>query len=181
VIENLPGLVESKRFLGREFLTWLVHRIEETGGGFELEDGPVEVQLGDRLHLAGGIDKTARLTVVGEGDVRHERGAGLRRGKLIDRARLVLRRAERRWEVTLDGGVLEYASLRCPSLDDRDRSVHDDPRAVFENDLFLRLADVEEVIGVIDALFAAFCRLRATDSWSRHTVPELRGWVESLT
>ena len=30
--EDFLAVVQSKRFLGREFLTWLVHRIEEGGG-----------------------------------------------------------------------------------------------------------------------------------------------------
>jgi hypothetical protein len=181
VIEDLPGLVESKRFLGREFLTWLVYLAEEEGGRFEVADGPVEIHLGDRVVLAGGQDESARLTVVGAGDVRAEVGAGLRRGKLVDRARLTVRRGERQWEVTLDGGVLDYGALRCPPLGDRDLGAHDDPRAAFENDLFLRLADVEELVEVVDALFAEFCRQRASETWSRRTLPELRGWVEGLT
>lgn len=180
MIEDLPGLTRSKQFLGREFLTWLVYKAEEDGGRFELADGPVEIHLGDRVVLAGGQDERARLTVVGAGDVRSEVGAGLRRGKLVDRARLTVRRGERRWEVTLDGGLLDYGALRCPPLGDADASAYDDPRAAFENDLFLRLADVEELVGALDAVFAEFCRLRATDAWSRQTLPELRGWVEGL-
>jgi len=180
VIEDLPGIIESKRFLGREFLTWLVFQAEEEGGRFELPEGPIEVHLGDRLVLAGGQDEGARLTLVGAGDMRAEIGAGLRRGKLVDRARLTFRRGERQWELTMDGGVLEHGAVRCPPLGDRDFGAHDDPRAAFENDLFLRLADVEEILDVIDALFAEFCRIRATDAWSRRTLPELRGWVEGL-
>jgi hypothetical protein len=178
VIQDLPGLLEAKRFLGREFLTWLVHRAEEDGGRFEAPDGPVEIHLGDRLVLAGGQDERARLTVVGAGDVRPEIGAGLRRGKLVDRARLTVRRGGRSWELTVDGGVLDLGAVRCPPLGDRDGG---DPRAAFENDLFLRLADVEELLDVLDALFAAFGRVRASDAWSRQAVPALRAWMEELT
>lgn len=180
MIQDLPALVQAKRFLGREFLTWLVYRAEETGGLFDAPDGPVEVHLGDRLVLAGAEDDRARLTIVGAGDVRAEIGAGLRRGKVIDRARLTIRRGERQWELTLDGGVLDVGALRCPPLGDRDRGVHADPRAAFENDLFLRLADIEEALGVLDALFAEFARLRVSETWPREIVPALRGWAEGL-
>lgn len=181
MIQDLPGLLDAKRFLGREFLTWLVHRAEEDGGRFEMPDGPVEVHLGDRLVLAGGQDERARLTVVGAGDVRPEIGAGLRRGKLVDRARLTVRRGERSWELTVDAGVLDLGAVRCPPLGDRDAGAHGDPRAAFENDLFLRLADVEELLDVLDGLFAEFCRVRASDAWSRQAVPALRAWMEELT
>src|SRR5262249_12107332 len=116
VSDDFLSVVQSKRFLGREFLTWLVHRAEEGEARVEDDGQMTEVQLGDRAVLAGGADGRARLTIVGEGDVRAEIGAGLRRGKLLDRARLVLVRGERRWELLLDGGMLAYEAVRCPAL-----------------------------------------------------------------
>ncbi len=178
--EDFLSVVETKRFLGREFLTWLVHQLEEGGGKVEYEGDVLELALGDRVVLqGGGLDK-ARLTVVGEGDVRPELGAGLRGGKLMDRARISLTRGERRWELVLDGGLLTYDSLRCPTLGDDDKAIQDDPRASFENDLFLRLADMEDAISVIDRLFADFCKLRGASSWSGRTLPALRAWVDGL-
>jgi hypothetical protein len=179
VSDDFLSVVQSKRFLGREFLTWLVHRAEEGEARVEDDGETTEVQLGDRAVLAGGADGRARLTVVGEGDVGAEIGAGLRRGKLLDRARLVLVRGERRWELLLDGGMLAYEAVRCPALGDRDGGAGD-RRAAFENDLFLRLADVEEAVGVLDRLFAEFCALRASSAWHERTLPALRRWVEGL-
>ena len=84
--EDFLAVVETKRFLGREFLTWLVHRLE-TAGGQIAEDGVVvQLALGDSVVLAGGAPDKARTTVVGAGDLGSEMGAGLRRGKLLDRA-----------------------------------------------------------------------------------------------
>ncbi len=176
--EDFLAVVQEKRFLGREFLTWLVHRIESDGGRFEIDGAPVELTLGDRVVLEGGQANT-RLTIVGPGDVRAEIGAGLRGGKLVDRTRLVVRRGERHWELTLDGGLLVYEGLRCPALGAKDDGP-DDPRAALENDLFLRLADVEDAVGVVDALFADFCRLRGASSWATRTLPALRAWVDTL-
>jgi hypothetical protein len=181
VTEDFLAVVQSKRFLGREFLTWLVHRIEEGDRHVEHDGQVTEVRLGDRIVLAGGdpADK-ARLTVVGEGDTRAEIGAGLRRGKLIDRARLLLLRGDRRWELTLDGAMLTYEALRCPPLGDRDAAAQEDPRAAFENDLFLRVADAEDAVGVIDVLFAEFCALRGSSAWRERELPALRAWVDGL-
>jgi hypothetical protein len=174
--EDFVVVVETKRFLGREFLTWLVHYIEEDGGRIARPEGEIEVHLGDRLVLEGPV-KGERLALSGPGDLRAELGAGLRRGKLLDRAHLIVRRGERRWELVLDGGMFTVGALRCPPLGERDGG---DPRAAFENDLFLRLADVEEALGVLDGLFADFCRLRASRAWQRETLPALRAWVEGL-
>ena len=176
--EDFLAVVEAKRFLGREFLTWLVHRIEEGDGGVAHEGVVTELQLGDRVVLAGARDE--RLTVVGAGDMRAEIGAGLQRGKLIDRARLVLVRGERRWELTLDGGLLAYEAVRCPPLGPRDAAQQEDPRAALENDLFLRVADLEDALGVLDRLFADFCRVRGATAWQAATLPALRAWVEGL-
>jgi hypothetical protein len=176
--EDFLAVVQEKRFLGREFLTWLVHRIEEGEAQVAVDGQVTELQLGDRLALAGADDKD-RLTLVGPGDVRPELGAGLRRGKLVDRARLVLVRGDRRWELTVDGGMLSFEAVRCPALGPRDAAATDDPRAAFENDLYLRLADLEDALGVLDALFAEFGRLRGTSAWSRRELPALRAWAES--
>jgi len=174
------AVVETKRFLGREFLTWLVHRIEEGERHVEHDGQVTELRLGDRAVLAGGADGKARLTIADTGDSRAEIGAGLRRGKLLDKARLVLVRGERRWEVTLDGGMLSYDGLRCPKLGERDAGAEDDPRAAFENDLFLRLADAEDAIGVLDRLFAEFVAVRASSDWQREALPALRDWARTL-
>jgi hypothetical protein len=176
VSEDFVVVAETKRFLGREFLTWLVHRIEEDGGRLARPEGAVELHLGDRLTLEGP-GKGDRLTLTGPGDHRAELGAGLRRGKLLDRAHLVIRCGERRWELVLDGGMFTVGGLRCPPLGERDGG---DPRAAFENDLILRLADVEEALGVLDLLFAEFCRLRVSRTWHEDTLPALRAWVSAL-
>jgi hypothetical protein len=178
--EDFLAVVETKRFLGREFLTWLVHRIEEGDARIEHDGQPFELQLGDHLALAGGVQDKERLTVVGEGDVRPEIGAGLRRGKLLDRARLILLRGDRRWELMLDGGMLTYDALRCPPLGDRDTGAQDDPRAALENDLFLRLADMEEAVAVLDGLFGEFCAARGGAAWTARVLPALRAWVDGL-
>ena len=178
--EDFLAVVEQKRFLGREFLTWLVWTIEEGGGRIERDGDIVELQLGDRVTLAGtGADK-ARLTVAGTGDLRDEMGAGLRRGKLLDQARLAILRGERRWELSLDGGLLTYDGLRCPALGPHEAAGPEERRAAFENDLFLRIADVEDAVGVLDRLFAEFCRVRGASSWSARTLPALRAWVDDL-
>lgn len=178
--ENFLQVVESKRFLGREFLTWLIGRLEDEGGRIEIEGDLLDLALGDRVILDSGGDPAARLSLVDEGDLRPELGAGLRRGKLLDKARISITRGERRWELTLDGGMLTYDSLRCPPLGDRDPGLADDRRAAFENDLFLRLADIEDAVGVIDWLFAAFCKVRASSSWADAALPSLQAWVAEL-
>ncbi|MFN8544060.1 MAG: hypothetical protein U0807_07635 [Candidatus Binatia bacterium] len=176
--EDFLAVVQAKRFLGREFLTWLVHRIEDGDGRFPIEGDVIEVALGDRVVLAGGEGDKETLTVVGAGDVGAEIGAGLRRGKLIDKARFTVTRGERRWELVLDGGMFTYDGLRCPALGDRDPQ--GDARAAFENDLFLRLADVDEAIGFMDGLFAEFCRVRGDRTWRTRELPALRAWVDGL-
>ena len=180
--EDFLAVVETKRFLGREFLTWLVHVIEEGGGRITRDADVIELQLGDRVVLAGtgtGPDQP-RLTVAGTGDLRPEIGAGLRRGKLLDQAKIAIVRGERRWELSLDGGMLTYDSLRCPKLGDRDAGTQDDPRAAFENDLFLRIADLEDAVDVLDRLYAEFCRVRGSSAWNGKALPALRTWIGSL-
>lgn len=178
--EDFLHVVETTRHLGREFLTWLVHRVEEEGGKVEVGKDAFEVMLGDRVLLAGGGESPSRLTIYEEGDMRLELGAGLQRGKLIDRAQLTVTRGEQRFELTFDGGLYTFDSLRPPKLGPRDDAAKDDPRAALENDLFLRLADIEELTGIFDKLFAEFATLRVSAAWGEEALPELRRWVAEL-
>jgi hypothetical protein len=178
--EDFLAVVESKRFLGREFLTWLVYTIEEAGGRIERDGEILELVLGDRVVLAGSGPDRPRLTVAGTGDLRPEIGAGLRRGKLLDQGKIAIVRGERRWELSLDGGMLAYDGLRCPALGGRDTASREDARAALENDLFLRIADLEEAIDILDRLYAEFCTVRGSSSWGRKTLPALRSWVDTL-
>jgi hypothetical protein len=178
--EDFLAVVETKRFLGREFLTWLVHRIEEEGGRLVRDADVIELQLGDRVVLAGTGPDKPRLSVAGTGDLRPEIGVGLRRGKLLDQAKIAIVRGERRWELSLDGGMLTYDGIRCPKLGERDAGAADDPRAAFENDLFLRVADLEDAIDVLDRLYAEFCRVRGSSTWAGRELPALRRWAQSL-
>lgn len=178
--EDFLAVVEAKRFLGREFLTWLVHTIEEGGGRIVRDADVIELSLGDRVVLAGTGPDKPRLSVAGTGDLRPEIGAGLRRGKLLDQAKISITRGERRWELSLDGGMLTYDSLRCPPLGERDAAGPEEARAAFENDLFLRVADVEDAMDVLDRLYAEFCRLRGSPAWSKKTLPALRAWAAGL-
>ena len=52
--EDFLAVVQAKRFLGREFLTWLVHRIEDVDRKLEFDHDVVELVLGDRVVLEGG-------------------------------------------------------------------------------------------------------------------------------
>jgi hypothetical protein len=76
--------------------------------------------------------------------------------------------------------ALPYEALRCPPLGERDAATGLDPRARLENDLFLRIADLEEVVGVLDRLFAEFCALRGTSAWQARALPALRAWIGGL-
>lgn len=178
--QDFLAVVETKRFLGREFLTWLAWRLEDEGGRIQLGDDVVQLALGDRLALRERAANGGRITLVDPGDMRPELGAALRRGKLLDRARISVQRGDRKWELSLDGGLLTYDSLRCPPLGPRDPAPGDDARAHFENDFFLRLADVEDVVGVLDRLFKAFCETRAASSWETTTLPAMRSWIAEL-
>ncbi|HAC79665.1 MAG TPA: hypothetical protein DCG06_05170 [Deltaproteobacteria bacterium] len=93
---------------------------------------------------------------------------------------MAVARGERRFELTFDGGLFTFDALRPPKLGPRDDSLKDDPRAAQENDLFLRLADIDEVAGVFDRLFAEFARLRVSPAWGEAALPELRRWVAEL-
>jgi hypothetical protein len=107
-------------------------------------------------------------------------GAGLRRGKLLDQAKLVLLAASGAGSCHSTAVSSPTTASAAPRSAPRDAAAPEDRRAAFENDLYLRLADVDDAVGVIDRLFAEFCRARAASSWRARTLPALRAWVDEI-
>ncbi len=80
----------------------------------------------------------------------------------------------------MPSGPAADAAVETADAPAAEASAADEARGRFENDLFLRLADVEEAIAIIDHLFAEFCRERGSTRWAGRTLAALQAWVDEL-
>lgn len=169
---GVVAVPDSPAFLGAEFLLWLWHQCEAAGGKFELQDlGEVGVAFDSLLELGGG-EGGGRVTVRGETPTRAaEAGSALLAGKLPQKARLVIARGEKSFNVSLSGATLDLESIKIEAeaeeITDENLRAGDEQRAGW---LF-------ELCDVVDGLFATFLELRLSAEFERQTVPAMRDWI----
>lgn len=162
------SLMRSRTYLGREFLTWLLHR---TNGGetlVEVEGEPVSALFAGRIVLRGVAGEATEVAAKGamspySAIVRY----AIDRGLLVHAGRLRIQHGERAFEVSLDAEHLDFRSAAIPAV----LSEEDDDQ------LAERLYLAERLSGIVEALLAEFLRLRATPAWRSEVVPALKAWL----
>lgn len=162
--------VETTRFLGPELLLWVWLRQELFNEPVALgELGEAEVWLDRKLTLEHILDKTERVAVRGaQPSASPEAREAVRNLKVPVAARVVLRLEERDFAFDLNASRFLLGGGAVPALLKEEG-----------DDAFLeRTSLIEQLTGLLDALFAAFLRERLAASWSRAWEPALVAWVE---
>lgn len=167
--------IEEKAFWGHEFLTWLWFRSETSGDEIKIT-GFNGVNLWIEEHLVlEGPDSGSRENTLKEGDVASsfEAAAALLVGKKVKRARFGMSQDENQWSFTLDGGTLDFKSVKIPHVEAEEEDA-DATEAI----VFLRMGMVRRMIDVIDALLGDFARIRVSPDWEKSEVPSIKKWIE---
>ncbi|MBI4615361.1 MAG: hypothetical protein HY720_17220, partial [Planctomycetes bacterium] len=161
---------ETNRLLGREFLTWLWHRIDEVGGDFDLAGlDRYGLMVGDVLVLdPDEADETVDSFRRGHPADLPEARLALATGKKVASLRLVLAKDEAEWRFGLAAHTLDATGLRLPRIHEE----HPDDRLEGE------LALLDEWIAVVDRLYRDFLSVRLGPGW-RAAAEEIRRWIAS--
>lgn len=187
----------DKLFLGPEFLTWLYFHLLAEGLEIELHDAfpdRATAPMGDRVRFAIGKRTTlraldgsgARVSITGPGlDESGELLQAVRRGAFIDVLALEMAISERVYSFVLhatDGGIgaVKLPDLYTPSgpaaeEDAEEREAPPRARGPDLSDvLSLRMACLDEVERVVDALFRRFVTRRLARAWVTEDVRAIR-------
>lgn len=159
----------ASRFLGREFLLWLWWRSERDFGTVDLPRfGKVDVWIDDRLQFrtAGEDPQTSDLRGGAPATTAEARTA-LLAGKIVETARVGLRVKEREHALELRGEGLELAGVKVPA----------ECKDGLAERVLERMFLLEEVTGILDALFVEFCHDRLGERWDGLLLPQIRAWV----
>lgn len=141
-------------FLGEEFLTWLWFRWETSGGEFTLPGGRVVgIALDDLLTFAAPSDDETEQTLRrGLPTKTAEARTGLRQGRRLRKARLLLAEGSRTWAATLDATTLTLLGTRLP---EDAEEVESDPDRTAD-----RVANWLALHEIVQALYGVFLRER---------------------
>jgi len=167
---DLLEIIESRRFLGREFLVWMWFESElfegqmgaHGAGGFELF---LEKQI--TLESGGKKDKEqSKLRGVNPAATPEAREA-LRQGKTPVSASMRLRRNEQDFTFVFNAEAFTLSGVKLPALLNEKE---DEP-------FYERMSLMEDLEHHIEALYGDFVILRSSDTWARLVMPALLRWA----
>lgn len=182
----------DRRFLGREFLTWLVYHADGSSTDASLLDDDAEpdfdpldesgsgrfdksercdafrVLIGERVILKalgdGSGEITARGAATGQSaDVRYAIAGGL----TVREVDLLFARGDRIWQAAANAENFDLKRVKLPAL----LSEEDSERA------HERLELISDLDAMLRAAYDTFLRVRLTAAWQSETVPRLRVWL----
>jgi hypothetical protein len=165
--EAVLDLMRSNRWLGWDFLLWLMYRTMNESAEFRVSrPGPAVsgetfvAWLDDRLVLSSaGENGTQKITVAGPQDQFSEVLTALHYGKMINEATLHLEQGDNEWKMTLKGETFHFAAFKSPKVkEERDNTVDgsSEREALFYERMYL----LETGLQLFDSLFATFLGLR---------------------
>lgn len=168
---DLLDLIHRSAFLGPEFLTWLWYQSELRDGIFHpdgYEGGPFELWFDDKLVVASpAVNAQENFFKGGHPTSSLEARTALRLGKMASEAKLRVIRGGQEWSFTFKAHRMCTAGMKLPAV----LSKEDDDK--FYERMFL----LEQLEGMLDALFAEFLRLRVSARWDEKERLDLQAWV----
>lgn len=163
------ALYRGRTWLGRECLTWILFKSNDTNPIATLDDEPITVLFTGRLTLRAAAGDITEVAVKG---VNAPYAALIRqaadRGLLVHSARLTFTWEERVYEVTLDAEHFDVRAGKTPEL-----MKEEDSEKLTE-----RLDHVAALGRIVDAVVARFMTLRTSPQWKKTIVPELKAWMQ---
>jgi len=161
--------IHDRAFLGREFLTWLWHRVETDEGMFDLDSGASTavtmhklMQLDCPYGLAGKdtfrADAPGRLA---------EARLALRLGKMPTKLALIMADRSEETSLVLDGATWTISGM-VPAKGDPD-----DDASILAG----RFSAMRDAARTIDLLFETFLRIRLGSAWPKE-LADMIAWAE---
>ena len=165
--------VDGYAFLGEEFLTWLWFRLETDGGDFDLGNGrSVGVSFDDYIRLApAGDEETLQTLRAGMPSRSAEAAAGLRNGRRLQEAKLIIALGELQWSLVLDGPTMTLRSIKLPD---------DDPEISEKNEKSSeRAANFILIQEIVEQIYALFLRIRLRPDYLTSDAERQAQWMSS--
>jgi len=153
----LTRTVDTKDFLGNEWLLWLWHLTETQGGVIEVPGGEAALAIDKTLDMECAWGIGGKQSLRGDAPTRlREAAEALRTGKWPRKAGLILSDGEQQWELTLQSDALTIGSAALPEITDAQS-----PRELIE----ARLDRIAKLAALIDELYTRFLADRVSGRW----------------
>lgn len=168
---DLLDLIQTRTFLGNEFLMWLWFKSDCYDGLFQIaEHGQIEVIFDDALTLEAYLAETERSDFKGGSPAfAPEAMTALRQGKRVSKTKLRIVKEGREWLFTYKAEGMDITSAKIPAVLSKD----DDEK------FFERMYLLEELEEILETMFDEFLHIRLSDQWTEKMLPAMQTWIQS--
>lgn len=168
---DLVDLIQTRRFLGAEFLLWLWFKTECFEGLLETpQHGALEVWFDDKLTLEATLAETERNDFKGGAPAHSpEAKTALQQGKRPIKAKMGVIREGREWSFSIKAESLDLSGLKIPALFSREE----------EEQFYERMYLLEEIEDILFGLYKEFLTLRLQAAWNDIVLPAMVDWIQS--
>lgn len=163
--------IQSNRWLGEEFLLWLLQRGLDGDGNFAVtvpgnykQKEPFSAWIDDRIQLQGGGEGgPQKVAVTGSQDRYLEARSALLSGKAISSAAIYLEKDELQWRFVLNAELFTFGAFRCPPVRVEREGVED--LSERESAFYERMYLLEAGLQLFDSLLVTFLHERLGAGW----------------
>jgi len=174
---DLVDLIEEKRFLGQEFLTWLWFKSDERGGAVFVPSLGSDVGVVFEKHMLleyGEGEAFEKVIVRGLTTELKEARTGLAMGKKLEQARIRLVRDDHEFHFTFRASRMEYASVRLPKT--ASPAEEEEGPDAMAGRIIDQASLFETVAKTMDQLFKMFLTVRLGPDWAAE-LAAIQRWV----
>lgn len=166
---DLVDLIQTRRFLGSEFLMWLWYKCEVFESRFNIGDKPCEVWFDQQITLEAFIVETEQSKLRGASPtLTPEAKEALRQGKLATQAKLRIVHDGQEFGFVFKAPDFQLSGVKIPALMSREE----------DEKFYERMYLIETLEGLIAGLYDEFLGLRLRDAWEASMLPALQRWVQ---
>ncbi len=174
--------IQSNRWLGEEFLLWLLQAGLE-GGNFRVQVAgtydqgtPFSAWIDDRIQLQGGGETgPQKVAVSGSQDSYLEARSALKSGKTISNAAIYLEKDELQWRFVLNAELFTFGAFKCPPVKLEREGVEE--LSERESAFYERMYLLEAGLQMFDSLYLAFLTERIGAGWAERQ-QQISAWLE---
>lgn len=174
---DLVDRIDTTRFLGSEFLTWLWFKIELFEGSLALGEEPIgehrscDVWLDTQVVLASWTDDSEKATLRGAApSSTPEAAEALKQGKIPQKVALRLMLGTEEYAFTFNAKPFSVSGVKLPQV-----LKEESDEAFLE-----RMRLLEQLDDVIGALYEEFLLFRLSPLWEAELLPGIRAWVKGV-
>lgn len=174
--------IQSNRWLGEEFLLWLLQAGLE-GGSFRVQVAghydqgtPFSAWIDDRIQLQGGGEGgPQKVAVSGSQDSYLEARSALSSGKAISSAAIYLEKDELQWRFVLNAELFTFGAFKCPPVKVEREGVEE--LSERESAFYERMYLLEAGLQMFDSLYLAYLKERIGAGWAERQ-QQISAWLE---